>query len=86
MNSDTYTVSHWNEATHARERSILTVEQEFTFDALGFVVLPQLLSPAELSACRHSSSAGSDGPPRCASARRATATTRGAHPTTMLLL
>jgi ectoine hydroxylase-related dioxygenase (phytanoyl-CoA dioxygenase family) len=61
MNSDTYTVSHWNEATHARERSILTVEQEFTFDALGFVVLPQLLSPAELSACRHSSSAGSDG-------------------------
>ena len=61
MNSDTYTVSHWNEATHARERSILTVEQEFTFDALGFVVLPQLLSPAELSACRNSSSAGSDG-------------------------
>ena len=61
MNSDTYTVSHWNEATHARERSILTVEQEFTFDALGFVVLPQVLSPAELSACRHSSSAGSDG-------------------------
>ena len=61
MNSDTYTVSHWNEATHAHERSILTVEQEFTFDALGFVVLPQVLSPAELSACRHSSSTGSDG-------------------------
>ena len=61
MTVETYTVSHWNEATHARERSILTAEQEYTFDALGFVVLPQLLSPAELSACRHSDSASSDG-------------------------
>ena len=57
---DTYTVSHWNEATCVRERSILTVEQEFTFDALGFVVLSQVLSLAELSACRHSSTS-SDG-------------------------
>ncbi|MDE0966316.1 MAG: phytanoyl-CoA dioxygenase family protein, partial [Candidatus Latescibacteria bacterium] len=45
-------MSHWNEATHAHEPSILTIEQDFTFDALGFVVLPQVLSPAELSACR----------------------------------
>ena len=52
MGSDTYTVNHWNEATHAHEPSILTLEQDFTFDALGFVVLPQLLSQAELSACR----------------------------------
>ena len=50
--ADTFTVSHWNEATHAHEPSILTIEQDFTFDALGFVVLPQVLSPAELSACR----------------------------------
>ncbi len=50
---DTYTVSHWNEATSVRERSILTAEQEFTFDALGFVVLSQVLSLAELSACRN---------------------------------
>lgn len=61
MNSDTYTVRHWSDTTHAHEPSILTVEQEFTFDALGFVVLPQALSPAELSACRHSSSTDSDG-------------------------
>jgi ectoine hydroxylase-related dioxygenase (phytanoyl-CoA dioxygenase family) len=61
MNLDTYTVSHWNQATHVHERSILTVEQDFTFDALGFVVLPQVLSPAELSACRDSSSTSSDG-------------------------
>ncbi|NKB67960.1 MAG: hypothetical protein GKR89_12940 [Candidatus Latescibacteria bacterium] len=52
---DTFTVTHWNEATHAHEPSILTVEQDFAFDALGFVVLPQLLSPTELSACRSSS-------------------------------
>ena len=50
--ADTFTLSHWNEATHAHEPSILTIEQDFTFDALGFVVLPQVLSPAELSACR----------------------------------
>lgn len=50
--ADTFTVNHWNEATHAHEPSILTIEQDFTFDALGFVVLPQVLSPAELSACR----------------------------------
>ncbi len=55
MNSDTYTVNHWNEAARAQERSILTAEQNFTFDALGFVVLPQVLSLAELSACRDSS-------------------------------
>ena len=61
MNLDTYTVSHWNEATHVHERSILTVEQDFTFDALGFVVLPQVLSLAELSACRHSSGTSNDG-------------------------
>ena len=60
MNLDTYTVSHWNEATRAHELSILTIEQNFTFDALGFVVLPQVLSVAELSACRHSSTS-SDG-------------------------
>ena len=61
MTVDTYTVSHWNEATHAHQRSILTAEQEYTFDALGFVVLPQLLGPAELSACRPSDSTSSDG-------------------------
>ncbi|HCV22760.1 MAG TPA: phytanoyl-CoA dioxygenase family protein [Candidatus Latescibacteria bacterium] len=61
MTADTYTVSHWNEATHAHEPSILTVEQEFTFDALGFVVLRQILSADELSACRRSSSEGNDG-------------------------
>ena len=44
MGIDTYTVNHWNEATHVHEPSILTIEQNFTFDALGFVVLPQLLS------------------------------------------
>ena len=54
MGIDTYTVNHWNEATHVHEPSILTIEQNFTFDALGFVVLPQLLSQAELSACRDS--------------------------------
>ncbi len=54
MDIDTYTVNHWNEATHVHEPSILTIEQNFTFDALGFVVLPQLLSQAELSACRDS--------------------------------
>ena len=61
MNTDTYTVSHWNEATHVLEASILSVEQEFTFDALGFVVLPQLLSSAELCACRSASSSDSLG-------------------------
>ena len=55
MDRDTFTVRHWNEATHVHEPSILTVEQDFTFDALGFVVLPQVLSLAELSACRDSS-------------------------------
>ena len=55
MSSDTYTVSHWNEATHSHEPSILTVEQEFTFDALGFVVLPRVLGTQDVSACRHSS-------------------------------
>ena len=54
MGIDTYTVNHWNEATHAHEPSILTIEQNFAFDALGFLVLPQLLSQAELSACRGS--------------------------------
>ena len=54
MSIDTYTVNHWNEATRVHEPSILTIEQNFTFDALGFVVLPQLLSQAELSACRNS--------------------------------
>ena len=58
MGVDSYTVNHWNEATHVHEASILTIEQDFTFDALGFVVLPQLLSQAELSACRGSG----DGP------------------------
>ena len=57
MGTDTYTVNHWNEATHVHEPSIFTVEQEFTFDALGFVVLPQILCQAELSACRN----GGDG-------------------------
>jgi len=52
MGNDTYTVRHWNEAQHAHEPSILTTEQNFTFDALGFVVLPQVLSQTELSACR----------------------------------
>jgi ectoine hydroxylase-related dioxygenase (phytanoyl-CoA dioxygenase family) len=61
MTVDTYNVSHWNEATHAHERSILTAEQEYAFDALGFVVLPQLLSPAELLACRRRDSTSSDG-------------------------
>ena len=61
MNLDTYTVSHWNEATHVHEPSILTVEQDFTFDALGFVVLPQVLSQAERSACRQSSATSSEG-------------------------
>ena len=42
MGIDTYTVNHWNEATNVHEPSILTIEQNFTFDALGFVVLPQL--------------------------------------------
>ena len=67
MGIDTYSVNHWNEATHAHEPSILTIEQNFTFDALGFVVLPQLLSQAELSACRDSS----DGPRRSLQARPA---------------
>ena len=58
---DSFTVSHWNEATREHEPSILTVEQDFTFDALGFVVLPQLLGPAELSGCRSSNTTGSDG-------------------------
>ena len=57
MSSDTYTVRHWNETRREHEDSILTTEQEYTFDALGFVVLSQILSPAELSACRD----GSDG-------------------------
>ena len=51
MGNDTYTVRHWNEAQHAHEFSILTTEQNFTFDALGFVVLPQILSQTELFAC-----------------------------------
>ena len=51
MTVDTYTVSHWNEATHAHQPSIFTTVQEFTFDGLGFVVLPQALAQAELSAC-----------------------------------
>ncbi len=55
MGLDTFTVSHWNESTQVHEPSVLTVEQDFTFDALGFVVLPQVLSQAELSACRYSS-------------------------------
>ena len=58
MGTDSYTVNHWNEATHAHEPSILTIEQNFTFDALGFLVLPQLLGPAELSACRDSGDLG----------------------------
>ena len=57
---DCFTVSHWNEATREHEPSILTVEQDFAFDALGFVVLPQLFSPAELSACRASSTPSSE--------------------------
>ena len=52
MGNDTYTVRHWNEAKHVHEPSIFTTEQNFAFDALGFVVLPQALSQAELSACR----------------------------------
>jgi len=51
MGNDTYTVRHWNEAQRAHELSILTTEQNFTFDALGFVVLPQTLSQTELSTC-----------------------------------
>lgn len=58
MSSDTYTVSHWNEATHSHEPSILTVEQEFTFDALGFLVLPQVLGADDVSACQHSADGG----------------------------
>ena len=46
MSNDTFTVRHWNEATHAHEPSIFTTVQEFTFDALGFIVLPQVLSQA----------------------------------------
>ena len=42
------------------DRVVACPEQEFTFDALGFVVLSQVLSLAELSACRHSSTS-SDG-------------------------
>ena len=61
MDRDTFTVRHWNEATHVHEPSILTVEQDFTFDALGFVVLPQVLSQAERSACRQSSATSSEG-------------------------
>ena len=61
MKKDTYTVSHWNEAAQVLEPSIFSVEQEFTFDALGFIVLPQLLSPAELSACRSATSSASLG-------------------------
>jgi ectoine hydroxylase-related dioxygenase (phytanoyl-CoA dioxygenase family) len=52
MGNDTYTVRHWNEAKHVHEPSIFTTEQNSAFDALGFVVLPQALSQAELSACR----------------------------------
>ena len=51
MGNDTYTVRHWNDATHAHEPSIFNTVQEFTFDGLGFVVLPQVLGQAELSAC-----------------------------------
>ena len=61
MKKDTYTVSHWNEAAQVLEPSIFSVEQEFTFDALGFIVLPQLLSSAELCACRSASSSDSLG-------------------------
>ena len=61
MKKDTYTVSHWNEAAQVLEPSIFSVEQEFTFDALGFIVLPQLLSAAELSACCSASSSESLG-------------------------
>ena len=60
MGRDTYTVSHWNETTHGHEPSIFTVEQEFIFDSLGFVVLPQVLNSDELSACRDSSEGLSD--------------------------
>ena len=52
MDNDTYTVRHWNEAKHVHGPSILTTEQNFAFDALGFVVLPQVLCQAELPACR----------------------------------
>ena len=55
MGIDTYTVRHWNEATNVHELSLLTAEQDFIFDTLGFVVLPQVFSQAELSACRYSS-------------------------------
>ena len=55
MGHDTYTVSHWNETTHGHEPSIFTVEQEFIFDSLGFVVLPRVLNSDQLSACRDSS-------------------------------
>lgn len=56
MDGDTFTVRHWNEATQEHEPSIFTMEQDFTFDALGFVVLPQVLGPTELSACRDNAS------------------------------
>ena len=49
MSNDTYTVRHWNEASQSHEPSIFTTVQEFTFDALGFVVLPQVLGQTELS-------------------------------------
>lgn len=52
MGHDTYSVRHWNESTQAHEPSVLNAEQDFTFDALGFVVLPRLLRRAELDACR----------------------------------
>lgn len=55
MDGDTYTIRHWNEATQAHEPSIFSIEQDFSFDALGFVVLPQVLSQAELAACRQRS-------------------------------
>jgi ectoine hydroxylase-related dioxygenase (phytanoyl-CoA dioxygenase family) len=55
---DTFTVRHWNEATHTHEPSILSIEQDFTFDALGFIVLPQVLSPTEVSACRANTNNG----------------------------
>ena len=46
MGNDTYTVRHWNEVAHEHEHSIFPAEQDFTFAALGFVVLPQVLSQA----------------------------------------
>ena len=52
MGNDTYTVRHWNEAKHGHGPSILPTEQNFAFDALGFVVLPQVLCQAALPACR----------------------------------